>query len=131
MRLRILLPDRALIDELTPKVLACAADGWFCLLPRHADYVTALVPGILVFLRADGAERFAACDEALLVKVGNDVRVSTPKAAIGDDLRTLQRALETELLTLDEESRRARSALARLEASALRSFIELERRGRV
>lgn len=129
MRLRVMLPARLLVDEPAARVVACAANGWFCLLPRHADFVTALVPGILVFSKLDGIERFVACDEGLLVKVGDDVLVSAPNGMTGDDLASLQRAVDTDLLELDEEGRRARSALARLEASALRNFIEFERTG--
>lgn len=127
MRLRVMLPARLLVDEPAAKVIACAANGWFCLLPRHADFVTALVPGILVFTPPEGGERFVACDEGVLVKVGDDLLVSTPNGMIGDDLASLQRAVDTDLVELDEEAQRARSALARLEASTIRSFIELER----
>jgi len=131
MRLRVMLPAKLLVDESVAKVLACAANGWFCLLPRHADFVTALVPGILVFTPPGGGERFVACDEGVLVKVGDDVLVSTPNGMIGDDLASLQRAVDTDLTELDEDAQRARSALARLEASTIRSFIEMERGGHV
>lgn len=131
IRLRVMLPTHVLVDEHAVKVLARGADGAFCVLPRHAGFVTALVPGILVYLLEDGTERFVATDEGVLVKVGNDVLVSTPNGTTGDELDTLRDAVDTELLELDEEARRARSALARLEASTLRTFLELERHAHV
>ena len=49
MKLMVLLPTEVLIDEEARKITAEAQNGSFCLLPRHIDFVTALVPGILSF----------------------------------------------------------------------------------
>ena len=49
MRLKVLLPTKILIDEEVTKVVAEAEDGSFCILPRHIDFVSALVPGIFSF----------------------------------------------------------------------------------
>ncbi len=131
MRLRVLLPARVLVDDAARRIVARAVDGSFCLLPRHADFVTALVPGILVFTTVDERERFVACDEAILVKAGNDVLISAQNGMAGDDLATLQRVVHDRRRELDEETQRAHSALARLEASTIRRFVEMERQGRV
>ena len=45
MRLKVLLPTKVLIDEEVTKVVAEAENGSFCILPRHIDFVSALVPG--------------------------------------------------------------------------------------
>src|SRR5690606_16561469 len=58
--------------------------GSFCLLPQHIDFVSALVPGILVLADEDGTETFFAVDEGLLVKHGADVRVSAWDALQGE-----------------------------------------------
>lgn len=47
MNLKILLPANLLLDAPVHKVVAVASNGSFCLLPKHADFVTSLVPGIL------------------------------------------------------------------------------------
>ena len=127
MRLRVMVPTRELIDESIVKIVARGADGAFCLLPRHADFVSALVPGIIVATRADGIERFLATDEGLLVKTGPDVLISVAHASAGDDVDSLRKALDARFDALDDEARRARTALARLEASTLRGFLDLER----
>ena len=44
MRLRILLPANVLLDEAASKIVAEAPNGSFCLLPKHRDFVTSLVP---------------------------------------------------------------------------------------
>ncbi|MDY6909404.1 MAG: hypothetical protein SWC40_05625 [Thermodesulfobacteriota bacterium] len=65
MRLRILLPTEILLEEPVRKIVAEAPNGFFCLLPRHVDFVTALVLGILSYEAEDGRERFAAMDEGI------------------------------------------------------------------
>lgn len=126
MRLTLLLPTEVLIDEAVAKVIAEADNGFFCLLPRHVDFVAALVPGILYYTTPEGRERYAAIDEGTLVKCGDQVRVSVLNAATGTDLERLQSLVEESFRRRDEEERRARTALARLEAGAMRRFLELE-----
>ena len=48
MRLRVVLPERLLLDEETTKIVAEARNGSFGLLPRHVDFVAGLVPGIVL-----------------------------------------------------------------------------------
>lgn len=129
MHLRVVLPTEVLVDDGdVTSIVAEAENGAFCLLPRHIDFVAALVPGVLCFTDADGREHFAAVDEATLVKCGDDVCVSTFNGVRGERLEELQELVEERFLDLDEHQRRARSALARLEAGALRGFRELQER---
>ncbi len=129
MYLKVLLPTEILVDEPVTKVIAEAENGSFCLLPRHIDFVAALVPGILCFCTADGKEHFAAIDEGTLVKCGEQVLVSTFSAVRGTDLAQLRATVAERFLELDEHERVARTALARLEAGTIRRFIELEEQG--
>jgi len=124
MRLKVFLPAEALVDEEVTKVVAEAADGSFCLLPRHIDFVTALVPGLLSFV-SNGEEWHLAVDEGILLKIGDEVRVSTRRAVRGADLGRLQLAVREQFRTLDERERSARSAVAKLEAGFVRRFVEL------
>jgi F-type H+-transporting ATPase subunit epsilon len=124
MNLRILLPTRILIDRPVDKVITEAENGSFCLLPRHIDFVAALVPGLLSFM-ADQEEQFVAIDEGVLVKNGANVLVSVRDAVIGPDLGLLRLMVRERFEALDEREKRARSALVRLEADFVRRFIEL------
>jgi F-type H+-transporting ATPase subunit epsilon len=127
MRLKVLLPTQILVDEAVRKVVAEGENGSFCLLPRHVDFVAALVPGLLAFVPADGEEVFLATDEGTLVKCGAEVLVSVRNAVLGADLGTLKATVAGQFLRLDERERLARSALARLEASVVRRFMEFEK----
>ena len=130
MRLQVLLPTEVLVDEETKKVIAEAENGTFCLLPRHIDFVAALVPGLLCFCDLEGKESYAAIDEGILVKCGRDVSISTLNGVRGTDLTELEALIEERFLELDEHERKARTALARLEAGTLRGFLELQERFR-
>ena len=124
MRLRILLPTEVLVDEAVAKVVSEAENGAFCLLPRHRDFVTALVPGILTFLDTNQIEGFVAIGEGILVKSGPDLSVSTRNAVRGTDLGILRDLVARRFGILNEKERIARSAIAKLEADFARRFIE-------
>lgn len=127
MRLTVLLPTEILVDEEVAKVVAEAQNGSFCLLPRHIDFVAALVPGLLYFVKtADGAEEFLAADEGLLVKCGPQVLVSTRQAVRGGELGLLRETVEKTFKVLTDQEKRARTALANLEANFIRRFLKLE-----
>jgi F-type H+-transporting ATPase subunit epsilon len=130
MRLSVLAPTRVVVNERALKVVAEAANGMFCLLPRHVDFTAALVAGILYFDDGEGRQRYVAVDEGILVKRGADVMVSCYDAIAGADLDELHQLVAARYLELDEDERVGRSALARLEAGALRGLVDLEQRGR-
>jgi F-type H+-transporting ATPase subunit epsilon len=129
MNLRVLLPTEVLIEEEAAKVIAEAPNGFFCLLPKHVDFVAALVPGILSFESTGGREEFLAVDEGILIKCGGEVFVSTRNAMRGPDLGQLKRAVVEKFEALDEREKTARSAMARIEAGFVRRFLEIQGRG--
>jgi F-type H+-transporting ATPase subunit epsilon len=129
MNLKVLLPTEVLIEEEVAKVIAEAPNGFFCLLPKHVDFVAALVPGILSFETAGGSEEFLAVDEGILIKCGQEVLVSTRNAMRGPDLGQLKRTVVEKFESLDEREKTARSAMARIEAGFVRRFLEIQGHG--
>ena len=128
MRLKILLPTEVLVDEQAGKVTAEAQNGSFCLLPRHVDFVAALVPGLLSFENDEGEEIFVAVDEGVLVKYGQKVLVSTRSAVRGGELGELRQIVEERFMVLDDKEKTARTAMAKIEAGFVRRFLEVQRR---
>ncbi len=126
MKLKVLLPTEVRLDEEVTKILAEAPNGYFCLLPRHIDFVSALVPGIISFWDPEEKETFIAVDEGIIVKYGQQVLVSTQNAAIGTNLGALQQLIEKTFIVLDEREQVTRSALAKMEADFIRRLIELK-----
>ena len=127
MRLKVLLPTEILLDTAVSKVIAEGEDGSFCLEPKHIDFVSALVPGLLSYFTAEGIEQFIGIDEGILVKCGREVRVSTREAVLGDNPKVLHSTILQRISELDEHERNARSVLARLEAGVAKQFLGLQK----
>jgi F-type H+-transporting ATPase subunit epsilon len=125
MRLRVLLPDQILVDTEVAKITAEAENGSFTLLPRHIDFVTALVPGILLFVKPDEHEEYLAVDEGVLVKCGADVRISVRNAVWGKELGELRAMIEEQFRQFSEHEQKARDALNKLEVDLIRRLMEL------
>jgi F-type H+-transporting ATPase subunit epsilon len=126
MQFKVLLPTEVVVDEPVCKIVAEAANGSFCLKPRHTDFLSALVPGLLSFTTPDEVEHFLAVDEGLLVKFGLEVSISSRQAVRGQQLEDLEALVRDRFELLDERERTARSAVARLESDFLRRFLLLE-----
>jgi F-type H+-transporting ATPase subunit epsilon len=126
MHLRVTVPLEPLVDTEVSKVTAEAVDGWFCLLPRHIDLVTTLVAGVLVYEAPAGQEAFVALDESVLVKCGDEVLVSAPRAVAGLVLGELRAAVEEQFRSQDEREILTRAAVHKLEATFLRGLMDLE-----
>ncbi len=128
MRLKVFLPMKILIDREVIEVVAEGEDGSFGILPKHIDFVAALVPGILSFVSAEG-EEFLAVDEGVLVKHASEVLVSTRRAVQSRDLGMLKETVEREFKTLDDRERKTRSLLTKLEADFTKRFFEMRGQG--
>lgn len=127
MRLKVSVPTEVLLIAQVAKVKAEAANGWFCVLPRHVDFVTELVPGILVFESPDGRSEYLAIDHGILVKCGTNVSVSTRNAVRGADLGSLKEAVEMHFRGLRDKEQAARIFEAKLEADLVRQLLEVEK----
>lgn len=122
MKLKVLVPDRVLLDQEVSRVTAWGRDGSFCLLPRHIDFVSALAPGLLTFEVDDEYAEFLAVDEGILVKHGPEVLVATRKAVSESELETLKQSLAEKIKTLSEQELETRDAIARLEEEFARVY---------
>lgn len=130
MNLRVFLPDHILIEEEVVKINAEAVNGSFTLLPRHIDYVTALVPGLLSYETQSGEERFLAVNGGILVKAGPEVNISTMEATASRDLGELSRLVAEKYQALEEHEREAHVALTRLEIAMFQRLLELRSESR-
>lgn len=126
LHLKLLMPTRVVVDAPATKLVAEANNGWFCLLPRHVDFVAALTSGVFMYWTPEGREQLLAIDEGTLVKCGSEVLVSVRNAMRGTRLERLKDVVEQDFRARGERERQARSALARLEAGALRRLGQLE-----
>ncbi len=124
MQLTIYEPSDIFLDVTVTKIVGEGPAGSFGILPRHIDFVTALVPGILAYETDNGKEEFLAVKGGILVKQKNHVRVVTLMAVKGK-LGELKQALKQMITVVDEQEKKARTAVAKLEANFIRRFMEL------
>lgn len=127
MQVTLRLPTHEIFDGAVQKLFAVAEDGAFGMLPNHIDYVTSLVPSVLILTTVNGKEIFFGIDEGVLVKKGHQVDIALRRGVQGKDLETLNDTVRSIFIQVDEEERVARSALSRLEASIVRRFGELRK----
>jgi F-type H+-transporting ATPase subunit epsilon len=125
MNLKVLLPYKVFTERTdVSRIVARSSEGSFGLLPHRLDCVAALVPGILVFETDTEGEVYMAVDEGVLVKSGQDVLVSVRNAIGGTDLSKLHEAVGQEFLNLNDQEKKVRSVLAKLESGFIRRFAE-------
>jgi F-type H+-transporting ATPase subunit epsilon len=109
------------------RIVAEGREGSFGLLPHRLDCVVALVPGLLTYETKEDATVYVAVDQGVLVKTGADVLVSVRHAIGGTDLGQLHEAVKRDFLTLDEQERNVRAALAKMEGRLIGRFAEFQR----
>jgi F-type H+-transporting ATPase subunit epsilon len=129
MRLKVQVPTEVIVDEDVARVSVDALEGARTFLPRHIDFVAALVPGILAFATEGKDENLVAIDEAVLVKRGGEVLISARRATRGPSLEELRQKVEDEFESRDEQERKSRSAALKLEADLVRRFLEVQESG--
>jgi F-type H+-transporting ATPase subunit epsilon len=126
MNLKVLLPFQIFAQKTgVSRIIAETREGSFGLLPHRLDCLAALAPGILTYQTESDGEVFVAVDEGVMVKTGPDVLVSVRRAIGGTDLGQLRDAVQKQFLTLDEEERSVRSAVAKMETGFLRRLATL------
>ncbi len=125
MQVTLQLPTRVLHVGHATSLFAVAENGAFGILPNHIDFVTALVPSVLILTTPEGEELVFGIDEGLLLKKGHRVEISVRRGVQGEDLETLRDTVRDTFFEIDEEERIARSALSRLEADMVRRLGEL------
>jgi F-type H+-transporting ATPase subunit epsilon len=117
MTLKILLPYKVFaVEHKVVRIVAMTHQGEFGILPHRLDCVASLSAGILVFEREGEEEIYLAVDEGVLVKTGLDVRVSVRNAMSGMGLDELRAAVEEEFMQLDEQDKKLRSVLTKMES---------------
>jgi F-type H+-transporting ATPase subunit epsilon len=125
MNLKILLPFEVFAEKTgVARIIAETREGSFGLLPHRLDCVAALVPGILTYETKEDGTVYVAVDEGVLVKTGADVLVSVRHAIGGTDLSQLHEAVKREFMTIDEQERDVRAAVASMESGFVRRIAE-------
>ena len=127
MQVVLRLPSRVLFEGAATALQGEAANGGFGILPNHVDFVTALVPSVLLITQPGGQERIFGIDEGLLVKKGHKVELAVRRGVESRELDALRGTVSESFQGLEEEEKVARAALSRLEADMVRRFASLRK----
>jgi F-type H+-transporting ATPase subunit epsilon len=125
MLIKLVLPNETLLDQEVDKITAPGTMGSFQILPRHIDVAWSLKPGILI-LAKDTQEDYYAIHQGILVKEGATVYVASFQAIKGNSLEDLYQVLVESFRVQDDQEKKAREILFKLEADTIRRFMEIE-----
>ena len=129
MNLKILLPFQVFADlKGITRIVAESMQGSFGILPHRLDCTAALAPGILMYESESGKVEYIAIDEGILVKAGADVMVSVRNAIGGTELGSLHNAVSQEFVNIDQQEKKVRSVMAKLELGFIRRFEQLRQK---
>ena len=128
MILRIATPIGIVLDKPVHQVDYEAIDGFFTLLPKHADIISALKPSILSYKIGD-KKGYIACNKGVLVKKNNIVSVSTPIAVLGSDLKELEQHIEVNFKGIEQERKEINLTMAKLEVGLAKGIMRLKEGG--
>ena len=124
MNLQLFTPTQILLNTPIDKIDVEAIDGFFTLLPRHIDFVTALKSSILTYT-INNKKFYVACDHGVLVKRGDLVRVSTSFAVLDDNLDALKKTIATSFKEMEQERKELNVSIGRLELGLTKGLINL------
>jgi F-type H+-transporting ATPase subunit epsilon len=130
IRLTVVLPTCVLLTESATQVHLNTVAGSYGILPRHADFTTALVSGIFEYRTVAGETRYVAADSGAAVKQGDEVVVATPYGATSANLHELELGVREHFAATDARERQLLEAMQRLEASLTHGVWELAHKGR-
>lgn len=128
MTLRIFSPTGIVLDTPVDQVDFEAIDGFFTLLPRHTDMVSALKAGILTY-RVGNERSYIACNRGVLVKKNDVVSVSTKLAISGHNLKELEQKIAVDFKAMEEERKEVNTTMARLEIGLAKGIMSLKGQG--
>jgi F-type H+-transporting ATPase subunit epsilon len=85
LTLKIITPERIVLEQAVEEVTATAIDGEFSVLPRHEPLVSALAIDVLRY-KADGHEYFASIIGGMLEVSNNVVTVLSDSAELDTEI---------------------------------------------
>jgi len=120
-------PLGTVIKTKIKKVTFETLNGYYTLLPRHIDFISALQANIVSFTEENGQEKFAACHRGIVVKKGNAVTMSVQGAVICNTLDELSPAIFNDFKKSEEERKELNTAMVQLELGLIRGFGRLNK----
>ena len=80
--LKIIAPDRVVADRRVVAVQAADASGRFGVWRGHENFMTVLIPCVLLIREEDGHESYAAVDGGVMLLEGERISIATRDAVL-------------------------------------------------
>lgn len=137
LNLKIITPERIVLDTAVEQVVANAIDGQLCILPGHEPLVTALAIDVVRYKR-DKDEDHAAIMGGVMEVKGNEVTILSDVAELDEEIDVArahqardraeaEKTTKTDKLDVYYSEMAISKALARIKAVEMRKH----RRGRI
>lgn len=131
MRLTVVTPLAVVVETEHVAHLRAEDDtGAFGILPRHADFLTALAVSVATWRDEQGGEHHIVVRGGMLeVRGGEAITIATPEAVAGDDLHRLEHDVLAVFRRQVAEEQAARTDAERLYLAAIRQIYRFLRPG--
>ena len=126
MRFKVFTPVGVLLNQEVSSVDFQAIDGFWTILPRHVDMVSALRPCVVQYKDAEGQKNYIACNKGVLIKQGHTVSLSTNLAILNDSLETLTKTIKINYKEMEEERKEMNVVLSQLELGLTKGLLKLK-----
>lgn len=129
MQLKVHTPVGTILDLPVKKVDLEGLDGFWTLLPRHADFINTLTAGIMSYTTENDKILYIACNRGVVVKKDKEVRISTPLAVLDSNLEKLTQTIAIDFKQMEEERKEVNTTMARLEIGLIKGMKALKAEG--
>jgi len=120
--LEIIAPGRVVAHRRVIAVQAADASGRFGIWRGHEDFMTVLIPCVMLIREEDGEESYAAVDGGVMLLEGGRISIATRDAVLAARLDEVADKAAEMLRARKEKEKSARSGFAELETSLMREL---------
>ena len=125
MKLTVFTPLGTILQCKIKKVTMETLSGYYTLLPKHIDFVSAMAENIVSYVTEEDVKKYIACQHGIVVKKGESVTMTVQHAVLGDTLDELEKVINIDFKQADEQRKELNTAMARLELGLIRGFNRL------
>ena len=125
MKLTVFTPIGTVLQCKIKKVTLETLNGYYTLLPRHIDFVSAMEENIVSYTTENDEKKYIACQHGIVVKKADNVTITVQHAVLGNTLDELEEVIKIDFKQSDEQRKELNTAMARLEVGLIRGFNRL------
>ncbi|NOZ24646.1 MAG: hypothetical protein GXO94_00915 [Nitrospirae bacterium] len=125
-RFRVITPVSIVLDREISFLRAEDSTGSFGILPHHTEFITVLVPSVVIHRTGD-IEGYIAVNGGIFRFVSNTATLSTRTAVVGDSLEDLTTVIKEKFTSMEERERSLYMSLKQMQQSFLKRIADIER----